>query len=412
MALTPIATPTSTQSVVLAYSPVLFQLNSNNADIVHLIIETHISYDTGATSSRISATSVQPNLGTTNEFTFDISDVLNSNLNFILKTLGGSTVTKTDDSFTYRIRAYEVTQNPTTGLLETTYDPADENNSNWQYSSGIQAAFNWSESHFDLNSFNLNDYFLVSDDRLFLTEGTNPKTIELNQNEFLGMGMVGFTTGGSLNYKIEVLTYNSNNALLNTDLIDVAQWNSFTMYPYINPYLDVPVGTQNLINAGISLTNVAYYTIRLINDDGNKSELRRYNIVEGCPTDLRVHFVNKFGKQDSITLKGNQIEGYTNKSTRYQKALSSTYSSSDYGSAIVRNTKVKNFTAYSKSIGRDTLAFAQSMLTNNMAWIEVDGSYFSIIIDDGSGVKVNENDMPIQFILNFSLANNERGLRG
>jgi len=95
-----------------------------------------------------------------------------------------------------------------------------------------------------------------------------------------------------------------------------------------------------------------------------------------------------------------------------QKALSSTYSSSDYGSAIVRNTKVKNFTAYSKTIGRDTLAFAQSMLTNNMAWIEVGGSYFSIIIDDGSGVKVNEHNMPIQFILNFSLANNERGLRG
>ena len=409
MAISLITSPTSP---VLAYSPVMFQLNSNNADIVHLIIETDISYNTGVSSTRISATSVQPNLGTTNEFTFDISDVLNSNLNFILKTLGVSSVTKTDDSFTYLIKAYEVTKNPSTKLLETNYDPANANNNSFQYVSAIQAAFNWSESHFNLNSFNLNDYFLTSDDKLFLTEGANPKTIELNQNEFLGMGMVAFSTDGSLNYKIKILTYNSANALLNTDLIDVPQWNSFTMQPYVNPYLDVPVGTQNLINAGISLTNVAYYTIRLINDDGNKSELRRYNIVDGCPTDLRVHFVNKFGKQDSITLKGNQIEGYTNKSNRYQKALSSTYSSSDYGSAIVRNTKVKNFTAYSKSIGRDTLAFAQSMLTNNMAWIEVGGSYFSIVIDDGSGIKINEQNMPIQFILNFSLANNERGLRG
>ena len=409
MAISLITSPTSP---VLAYSPVMFQLNSNNADIVHLIIETDISYNTGVSSTRISATSVQPNLGTTNEFTFDISDVLNSNLNFILKTLGVSSVTKTDDSLTYRIKAYEVTKNPSTKLLETNYDPANANNNGFQYVSAIQAAFNWSESHFNLNSFNLNDYFLTSDDKLFLTEGANPKTIELNQNEFLGMGMVAFSTGGSLNYKIKILTYNSANALLNTDLIDVPQWNSFTMQPYVNPYLDVPVGTQNLINAGISLTNVDYYTIRLINDDGNKSELRRYNIVDGCPTDLRVHFVNKFGKQDSITLKGNQIEGYTNKSNRYQKALSSTYSSSDYGSAIVRNTKVKNFTAYSKSIGRDTLAFAQSMLTNNMAWIEVGGSYFSIVIDDGSGIKINEQNMPIQFILNFSLANNERGLRG
>lgn len=408
MAITLITAPTSP---VLAYSPVMFQLNSNNADIVHLIIETVVSYDGSVTSIRKSATSIQPNLTTTNEFTFDVSDILSANLNFILKTLGASAVINDADNLQFRIKAYEVTENPTTKLLETNYDPADANNTNFNYQSSTFAAFNWSESHFSLNTFNLSDYSMVSDDKLFLTEGTNPKTIELNQNEFLGMAYA-ISSGGVKNYKIEVLTYNSVNALLNTDLINVTQWNQFNINSLTEPYLDAPVGTQNLINAGISLTNVAYYTIRLINDDGDKSELRRYNIIEGCPTDLRVHFVNKFGKQDSITLKGNQIEGYTNKSNRYQKALSSTYSSSDYGSAIVRNTKIKNFTAYSKTIGRDTLAFAQSMLTNNMAWIEVDSSYFSIIIDDGSGVKVNEHNMPIQFILNFSLANNERGLRG
>ena len=408
MAITLITAPTSP---VLAYSPVMFQLNSNNADIVHLIIETVVSYDGSVTSIRKSATSIQPNLTTTNEFTFDVSDILSANLSFILKTLGASAVINDTDNLQFKIKAYEVTENPTTKLLETNYDPADANNTNFNYQSSTFAAFNWSESHFSLNIFNLSDYSMVSDDKLFLTEGTNPKTIELNQNEFLGMAYA-VSSGGVKNYKIEVLTYNSVNALLNTDLIDVTQWNQVNVNSLTDPYLDAPVGTQNLINAGISLTNVAYYTVRLINDDGDKSELRRYNIIEGCPTDLRVHFVNKFGKQDSITLKGNQIEGYTNKSTRYQKALSSTYSSSDYGSAIVRNTKVKNFTAYSKTIGRDTLAFAQSMLTNNMAWIEVGSSYFSIIIDDGSGVKVNEHNMPIQFILNFSLANNERGLRG
>ena len=408
MAITLITAPTSP---VLAYSPVMFQLNSNNADIVHLIIETVVSYDGSVTSIRKSATSIQPNLTTTNEFTFDVSDILSANLSFILKTLGASSVINDTDNLQFKIKAYEVTENPTTKLLETNYDPSDANNTNFNYQSSTFAAFNWSESHFSLNIFNLSDYSMVSDDKLFLTEGTNPKTIELNQNEFLGMAYA-ISSGGVKNYKIEVLTYNSVNALLNTDLIDVTQWNQFNINSLTEPYLDAPVGTQNLINAGISLTNVAYYTIRLINDDGDKSELRRYNIIEGCPTDLRVHFVNKFGKQDSITLKGNQIEGYTNKSIRYQKALSSTYSSSDYGNAIVRNTKVKNFTAYSKTIGRDTLAFAQSMLTNNMAWIEVGSSYFSIIIDDGSGVKVNEHNMPIQFILNFSLANNERGLRG
>ena len=39
MAITLVTAPTSP---VLAYSPVVFQLDSNNADIVHLIIETRL----------------------------------------------------------------------------------------------------------------------------------------------------------------------------------------------------------------------------------------------------------------------------------------------------------------------------------------------------------------------------------
>ena len=236
MAISLVTAPTSP---ALAYSPVVFQLDSNNADIVHLIIETVVSYDGGTVFLRKSATSVQPDLGTTNQFTFDISDVLSVNIDFILKTLGESTVTKTEDSIIFKIKAYEVTQNPTTGLLETTYDPADANNTNFNYQSAVFTGFNWSESHFDLNSFSVSDYSMVSDDKLFLTEGTNPKTIELNQNEFLGMAYA-VSTGGVKNYKIQVLTYNSSNALLNTDLINVTQWNNVNVSSLTDPYLDAP----------------------------------------------------------------------------------------------------------------------------------------------------------------------------
>jgi hypothetical protein len=109
MAISLVTAPTSP---ALAYSPVVFQLNSNNADIVHLIIETVVSYDGGTVFLRKSATSVQPNLGTTNEFTFDISDVLSVNIDFILKTLGSSAVINDADNLQFKIKAYEVTQNP------------------------------------------------------------------------------------------------------------------------------------------------------------------------------------------------------------------------------------------------------------------------------------------------------------
>ena len=217
------------------------------------------------------------------------------------------------------------------------------------------------------------------------------------------------SSGGLKNYLIKILTYNSLGALLNTDNLSVLDWNTIVVSSFTNPYLDVPVGTANLIAMGVSLTNVAKYTIQLISDDGIRSEVKSYNIVDSCPTDARIHFINKFGKQDSITLKGNQIEGIAYKSATYEKALSTTYSASDFGRAVIHNELERNFTAYSKSIGRDVLNFANTMLVTRTAWIEINNNYFSILIDEGSKVVRNEEDMPIQFVLNFSLANNEKG---
>jgi hypothetical protein len=52
------------------------------------------------------------------------------------------------------------------------------------------------------------------------------------------------------------------------------------------------------------------------------------------------------------------------------------------------------------------------MLINKRAWVEIDGSYLPIIIEDGTFFKTDERDMPIQFVLNYSFANPTKGLRG
>lgn len=408
MAITANSTP-DTPSLV--YRPVVFELESDDADINSLIIEVFVSTDAFVTEDRVGAFSVSPDLGTTDTFTFDIKGYLIKNSTYLLKTLGSSTVLDDADNIQYNIKAYEVLLDPVTGLLSTNYDPDNDNNLSYDYLSSNAAGFNWREGHFDLASFTKTDYQMQSVSSKFLSEAPLVKDIELGQNEFLGMAWA-VSSGGSKNWDIDILTYDSSGALLNTDTIAVTQWNVFNVNELVDPYLDVPVGTQNLINAGVSLTNVAYYTIQLTNDDGVKSEIRRYNIVDGCPTDLRVHFINKFGKQDSITLKGNMIEATADRSRTYQKALGLTYDASAFGRATVRNTRTKNFSAFSKTIGRDVLEFANTMRLNNMAWIEVDGNYFSILIEDTSEVIVNEDSMPVQFRLDYSLANQEKGLLG
>ena len=403
MAITAITTPSTP---TLAYQPILFKLESDDTTIVNLIIEVLVSEDSGVTFNRVAAISVSPDLGTVDEFTFDIQEVIKKHVSFKLKTIGASAIINDIDNIEFKIKAYEVVL--TAGLLVYAYDPNNSNNTSFDYESESFSSFNWRESHLSLASFDKNNYKLNGITKKFLSEAPTNKDIELGANEFLGMGWTN-PPPPIKNVKIVILTYNSLGALLNTDNLIVNEWNIVTASPFINPYLDVPVGTANLVAMGVSLTNVAKYTIQLVNDDGARSELKTYNIVDGCSSDVRIHFINKFGKQDSITLKGNQTEGISYKSPIYEKALSTTYSASDFGRAVIHNELERNFTAYSKSIGRDVLTFANTMLVTRTAWIEINNNYFSILIDEGSKVVRNEQDMPIQFVLNFSLANNEKG---
>ncbi len=402
MAITAITTPSAP---TLAYQPIIFKLESDEATIVNLIVEVFISFDGGSTGDRVAAISVSPDLGTVDLFTFDIQEIVKKHVSFKLKTLGSSTVLNDIDNIQFKLHVFEVVL--TNGVIVTNYDP-DTPNSGFQYLFNFTPSFNWRESHLSLATFDKTNYQLNGLTKKFLSEAPTTKDIELGANEFLGMAYT-LWLGVVNNFLIKILTYNSTGALLNTDNLSVPDWNSTSVTSYTNPYLDVPVGTANLIAMGVSLTNVSYYTIQLSADSGVRSEVKTFNIVDSCPTDARIHFINKFGKQDSITLKGNQIEGIAYKSATYEKALSTTYSASDFGRAVIHNELERNFTAYSKSIGRDVLNFANTMLVTRTAWIEINNNYFSILIDEGSKVVRNEQDMPIQFVLNFSLANNEKG---
>ena len=402
MAITAITIPSSP---TLAYRPILFKLESDDTTIVNLVIEVLVSEDS-TTFNRVAAISVSPDLGTVDEFTFDIQEVVKKHVSFKLKTIGASAIINDVDNIQFKIKAYEVVL--TAGAIVTAYDPDNSNNSSFDYESTVLPSFNWRESHLSLATFDKSNYRLVGTTKKFLSEAPASKDIELSANEFLGMAWVD-SFNVIRNFKITILTYNNLGALLNTDNLMVNQWNVVTVNALVDPYLDVPVGTANLVAMGVSLTNVAKYTIQLVNDDGAISELKTYNIIDGCSSDVRIHFINKFGKQDSITLKGNQTEGISYKSPIYEKALSTTYSASDFGRAVIHNELERNFTAYSKSIGRDVLTFANTMLVTRTAWIEINNNYFSILIDEGSKVVRNEEDMPIQFVLNFSLANNEKG---
>ena len=81
MAITAVVLPTAP---TLAYQPIIFQLDSDEATIVNLIVEVFISYDGGFNGDRVAAISVSPDLGTVDEFTFDVQEIVKKHLDFKL----------------------------------------------------------------------------------------------------------------------------------------------------------------------------------------------------------------------------------------------------------------------------------------------------------------------------------------
>ena len=409
MAITIITEPASTgvaQASQGEKNKMLFRFSSNTATINSCIVEVLIN------GVRVSAISVMPDIGTTNEFTVLLNDIVRNHLDFKLYTTVLSTYDTTDTGFkNYNVKIYEATES-VSGTIVTNYDPDNANNSNFDYTKTTDAlAFNGTFNAIEQNSFNAVDYQLSGSSKKFLNNTPSIKNIELGQSEYLGA--LWHSGNANENFKLKILTYNSVDALLNTDFIDITDWNNgYAGQNFVFYYITLPVGTANLIAASVSLTNVSYYTIRMINDTGDVSELKRFNIVDSCGSDVRVHWCNNLGKQDSYTFKGNKIETLNHKAKNYLKALPITYATSNRGSKVMQNISNSSFEIFTDSINKNDYEFLASMLINKNAFIEDSGSYYPIIIEDGSKLIRNELNVPIQFKLVYRFANDTKGLRG
>jgi len=410
MAITAITQPTlNDPHLVMGKDKIILKLSSDSADIISCIVEVIVL--TSSDNERVSAFNVQPDIGTTDEFTIVLNDVLMNHLDFGLNSTDLSSVNVDElGAKRFNVKVYEVTEDPSTKQLTTAYDPDLYPNPSADYILPQDRVFvNLSIDTLGKAFFNVDDYKLDGNTKKFLTDTPSAKSIELGQSEYLGLLYCEATP--SLNYKAEYLTYDASGSLLNTDYLNITEWDSPFAGYIVNPYLDIPVGTSNLISMGISLTNVAYYTVRIVNDNGDVSELKRFNIVDDTSKDTRIHWQNKYGKRESYTFKGNIKEVLKTSKGTFMTPSSLTYSSEERGLNTLQNTLNNEFTAYTRSIGRETYEWLTSILFNNRAWVEINGEYLPIIIEDGRTVKSDEEQNPYQFILSYKLANPSKGLK-
>ena len=163
MGITIINTP---DTMSISYRPMVYKWSSNASDLQYCIVEV---VDKLNGSIRIAAKSVQLDLGSSVNFTVNISDIIQDNIKFTPFTLGAAgAISANKDSGVFEqigLKVYEVTKNPSTGLIVTSYDPDDNNNLSYNEFIGGPASltslvngYNWTESHFNYNSFNITDF--------------------------------------------------------------------------------------------------------------------------------------------------------------------------------------------------------------------------------------------------------------
>ena len=330
----------------------------------------------------------------------EISSVCQQNLSFTHKTLDSSGwIADTDGKADFSLDYYEVTLD-SSGLPVTAYDP-DATSLTPDATSNAFEVLNWSLPVEDYpsgttssinGSYSLSNWQMSSGAEKYLTDAPLIKNIELGQNEFLGV-----LSNTSPAY-FRVIVYDANDVALSDDTISLGAGTV--------DYHDIAIGTANLVAAGISLTGAAYYTIRNYhtNNFNAVSEQRRFNIVPSCATDVRVHWCNEYGKQDSYTFKGNKTKTVNTEQRLYRRA---SYNLDELGDQVYGNEKTDILRAYSKTESPDTIEWLSGMLLNKKVCIEQNGIYLPIIITD-SEVIVSDDDNPtVQFSIEYVVSSKQ-----
>jgi hypothetical protein len=330
----------------------------------------------------------------------EISSVCQQNLSFEHKTLDSSGwIADTNGKADFSLDYYEVTID-SSGLPVTAYDP-DATSLTPDATSNPFTVVNWSLPVDEYPSgvlsstagnYNLSDWQMTTGAERYLTNAPLIKDIELGQNEFLGV----LSNTSPAFYR--VIVYDANGVALSD--------NQFNFGAGTVDYHDIAIGTANLVAAGVSLTGASYYTVRNYhtNTFNATSEERRYNIVPSCSSDVRVHWCNEYGKQDSYTFKGNKTKSVTTDQRIYKRA---SYNLDEIGNQVYGNNKQEVLTTYTKTENPDTIEWLSEMLLNKKVCIEQNGIYLPIIIT-GSDFSVTNDDSPIvQFSIEYIVSSQQ-----
>jgi hypothetical protein len=338
----------------------------------------------------------EPDLGTSDEFTFEINHFLFRqfyNTQFPLSTDG---IDERFDLKAFRISFSDIEADGTESAQ--TYASTTEGD----FSADITFTHNITQRFNKVNAFDITDYYCDGSgntSKLFLTSAPTSYDIWLNDKNYLSV-LKWSLTGSTALQEFVVEEYNSSDTLLTT-----------TKTTFINRNeggINIPF--HNTMEIEITDTDTAYAVCYVEDVAGTtkRSELRRYNVVNNCGN-FKLEWINEFGKVDYFYFKGEQVKTLSTSSSNYQKATPINPTANDYGTRIYDNEISEEWLFYTDTISQDTVYFLSNMFLSKKVSLSLDGVRFPAILNSNKLTYYKDINGIYQISIPIVFANNVVG---
>lgn len=175
-------------------------------------------------------------------------------------------------------------------------------------------AFNASLKYLDWINFDYAQYNLTAGtQKSFLTNA--PRTLRIRAGEAASLSFISLNKEAGNAY---ITTYNAAGGVINTHTINNTIYGGSS--DGISRSLDFMCGTHNL-GGTIITDDVAKYTVVMRNGTSAISEIFTFEIDRDCSRHqmFRLHFLNRLGRFDSFTFKGQHKQTTNFKRSEYQR---------------------------------------------------------------------------------------------
>lgn len=362
---------TTPDAISAAYRPVIWTCTSDDGDVVRVIAEVKIDGTIRASIDK------DPDLGQTDNFTFDVQNVLQDFLTHNLVRPSGNDVSNASTSeVSVLVELHEVLDT-TADTLSTTWE-ADGTGTGDITSSAI-VAVNATLQHEETQDMDL--FSVDSSSGRYLTN--SPSTLRIQRTE---TAVLHFVTNEA-SVKVLIIQRRANDSIVTS-----------TAFPGSAKTIDSKAGIIE-IDASIISSSAAYFTIQLA-DSGLSAikESFRFNIDGQCyDNDIRLRWLNPLGGMDSYTFSSKKKEEVRFSQRSFDKVIGNSFNVEDRGDTTLKVSGTDHIEIFSRSEPRATITWLDEIGMSSQVWID-DGTNFVPYIVTSRKTKVLDTENGVQTV--------------